>query len=399
MRHHDRRRFFKDEEQQFLTEVALGSIAYRVAEAGEVLTTITAIDDGDRESWFAAWNGLGERLAGAAQATSGPGARDLWLRAAGAYAAAFFPLLGTKGPERFTPTWRASRDAWANAAELLGGEVVAIPYEDTTLPGWLFLPAGAPSGGRVPLVLVNNGSDGANVNAWVQGAADAVERGYAALVFDGPGQNAALHLQQLPFRPDWEAVIGPVVDWALTRPEVDGERIALIGVSQAGYWVPRAVAFEHRIAAAVADPGVTDVSTSWLEHLPGSLRKKLAAGDREGFDKTMGIGMRFSSEARFQMAFRSFPYEIDDPFDVYNAVLEYRLDDETIARIRCPTLVTSPEHEEFWPGQSQRLYDALRCPKELVSFTAAEGADQHCEPLAPALRNQRVFDWLEGVLR
>ena len=32
----------------------------------------------------------------------------------------------------------------------------------------------------------------------------------------------------MAFRPDWEAVIGPVVDFALTRPEVDPKRIALI---------------------------------------------------------------------------------------------------------------------------------------------------------------------------
>jgi hypothetical protein len=41
-------------------------------------------------------------------------------------------------------------------------------------------------------------------------------------------------------------VVTPVVDYALTREGVDPDRIALLGVSQAGYWVPRAVALEHR---------------------------------------------------------------------------------------------------------------------------------------------------------
>ena len=68
------------------------------------------------------------------------------------------------------------------------------------------------------------------------------------------------------------------------------------------------------------------------------------------------------------------------------------------ASIRCPTLVADPEGEAFWPGQSQQLFDALTCPKTLMRFTAAEGADLHCEPLAPGLRNQRVFDWLEETL-
>ena len=50
------------------------------------------------------------------------------------------------------------------------------------------------------------------------------------------------------------------------------------------------------------------------------------------------------------------------------------------------------------PGQPRQLYDALTCPKELVSFTAAEGADSHCEPKALGLRDQRIFDWLDETL-
>jgi hypothetical protein len=31
---------------------------------------------------------------------------------------------------------------------------------------------------------------------------------------------------------------------------------------------------------------------------------------------------------------------------------------------------------------------------ELVAFTEAEGGAWHCEPVAQALRTERVFDWL-----
>jgi len=49
----------------------------------------------------------------------------------------------------------------------------------------------------------------------VQGIADALDRGWNAVTFDGPGQNAALVRQQLTFRPDWGKVITPVVDHLL----------------------------------------------------------------------------------------------------------------------------------------------------------------------------------------
>jgi hypothetical protein len=34
----------------------------------------------------------------------------------------------------------------------------------------------------------------------------------------------------------------------------------------------------------------------------------------------------------------------------------------------------------------------------LIPFTAEEGADGHCEPRAPVLRAQRIFDWLDEQL-
>jgi hypothetical protein len=44
------------------------------------------------------------------------------------------------------------------------------------------------------------------------------------------------------------------------------------------------------------------------------------------------------------------------------------------------------------------LYDALRCPKRLLTFSDAEGAGEHCESGAAALYDQRVLDWLDAVL-
>src|SRR6202042_3290632 len=93
--------------------------------------------------------------------------------------------------------------------------------------------------------------------------------------------------RDVPFRPDWEQVITPLVDFLGDRREVDASKIVLYGASQAGYWVPRAAAFEHRLAAVIADPGVIDVSTSWKDHIPTELVALLDAGDERGFNATM----------------------------------------------------------------------------------------------------------------
>ena len=62
-------------------------------------------------------------------------------------------------------------------------------------------------------------------------------------------------------------------------------------------------------------------------------------------------------------------------------------------------LVTDPANEAYWPGQSRQLYDQLTSPKMLAQFSEGSGADLHCEPKGTGLRDLRVFDWLDEVLR
>jgi hypothetical protein len=66
--------------------------------------------------------------------------------------------------------------------------------------------------------------------------------------------------------------------------------------------------------------------------------------------------------------------------------------------IRCPTLLTFAENDPLGAG-AQTFFDALRCPKELIRFTAAEGAGDHCEMNNRSLLNRRALDWLDTVLK
>ena len=230
---------------------------------------------------------------------------------------------------------------------------------------------------------------------WMWGAAGATARGYDCLTFDGPGQGYALWKQGLYFRPDWEKVITPVVDFALSRPGVDPKRIALQGISQGGYWVPRAVAFEKRIAAAIADPGVVDVSTSWTATLPPPMIQLLKAGRKEEFDGYMAKSL--DPATKNSLVFRMRPYGVTSYYDAFKAAMNYNLTD-VAGKIECPMLIAAPDNEAFWPGESQRLYDLLKSPKTLMPFLASEGADLHCEPKAFGLRDLRVFNWLDKTL-
>jgi hypothetical protein len=395
-------RIFKDDDFEFGLSIALGGAYSGQADVGECLAIAGRIKNGDADSWVKEWiDAAGRAREIASQAEDGGhrlSARDAWLRASNYFSIALNQIAGSKRGDQFEQVWEQHRDCWDRAAALFDPplEHVSIPYEDTTLEGYLFKVDD--SGAKRPLAILNNGSDAPVSAMWQQGGAAGIARGYNCLTFDGPGQNAALVRQHLYFRPDWEAVITPVVDYALGRPEVDPDRIALLGMSQAGYWVPRAVAFERRIGAAVADPGVIDVGTTWRDKLPKSMLRLLEKGDKEKFDRDIAMSEHFIRGMRAQLEFRMRPFGMTSTYDVYKALEEYRLDG-LAEEIECPMLVCDPDNEQFWPGQSRQLYEALPGRKEIVRFTAEEGSDWHCEPRSPGIRDQRVFDWLDETLR
>jgi len=45
------RAFFKDDDFNFLTEIALGAVYHRAADVGEVLTTVERIHNGRPQTW------------------------------------------------------------------------------------------------------------------------------------------------------------------------------------------------------------------------------------------------------------------------------------------------------------------------------------------------------------
>ncbi|MBP0657249.1 dipeptidyl aminopeptidase, partial [Mycobacterium tuberculosis] len=77
---------------------------------------------------------------------------------------------------------------------------------------------------------------------------------------------------------------------------------------------------------------------------------------------------------------------------------ESALTADEMAGIPTPLLVTDPEDEQFWPGQSERLAAGAGGPTELARVTAAESANFHCQPPARRLTDARMFGWLDSVL-
>ncbi len=172
------------------------------------------------------------------------------------------------------------------------------------------------------------------------------------MTFDGPGQQAALYEQGIPFRPDWEAVLTPVLDTMLGRLDIDANRIAVIGVSQAGYGIPRALAFEHRFAAAVADPGVINVGPHGrIRH-----RRRCANNQKVANERCLTANAPRLRQRR-RCASAENPTDSTEVLGPRSTRRSRRIASGRGAQITTPLLITDPEEKQFWPGQSQQLYD------------------------------------------
>ena len=391
--------FFKNSAFEYVFLTCLARAYNQVGDVGKVLYLIRQVEDGNFESAFTIVKAAGDEARALAETSARKGhkesARQAYLWAQNFYDTATYFADGSAAPSRFQPTWELLYDCWLKAVVLFDPpiEPVSIPYENTELRGFYF--KGRSTAAERPLLILINGSDGSLLDMWTEGADGATSRGYDCLTFDGPGQGYALWKQHLTFRPDWEKVITPVVDYALSWGDVDPKRIAIQGISQGGYWVPRAVAFEKRIAAAIADPGVVDVSTAWTATLPKLMLQLLQAGRKAEFDGYMAKELGPASKAA--LGFRMRPFGFTSYYDTFKAVMDYNLKD-VAGRITCPMLITDPVNESFFPGQSRQLYDLLNSPKTLVTFSESDGADLHCEPMGHGLRDLRVFDWLDETL-
>ncbi len=391
--------FFRNSAFEYVLLTSLGRAYHQGGNPGKVLYLSRQIEDGNYDSAYGALVAAGDEARTIAEDSLSGGhresARQALLWAQNYYDSAIYFADGTGDPTRAAAAWEMMDACWLKSLALFDPpiEQVAIAYENTTLRGFYF--RGKSSAEHRPLLILVDGSDGSALDMWTMGAAGATARGYDCLTFDGPGQGYALWKQGMAFRPDFEHVVTPVVDFALARPGVDPARIAIQGISQGGYWVPRAVAFEKRIAAAIADPGVTDVSASWTAGLTPPMLALLQAGRKQEFDAFMEKAL--PPAVKNALAFRMRPYGAGSYFDVFKATMDYRLDD-VAGRIACPMLITEPANEAFWPGQSQKLYAMLTGPKTMAAFAASDGADLHCEPGAYGLRDLRIFNWLDEVL-
>jgi pimeloyl-ACP methyl ester carboxylesterase len=381
---------------------ATGSAGAGGAQLGECIATATRIHGTDLDQWHREWT----RTADAAYASGEMleannewvSAREAYFRASTYYRTAGTVLLGIPLDQRLVTANSRQTDAFRRGAALLdvSPEIIEIPFEGTTLPGYFF--RATESTEPRATVILTSGYDGTAEELYFYTGDAALARGYNVLAFDGPGQGAALIQQGLTMRPDWESVIGAVVDYALTRAEILDNAIALIGLSLGAHLAPRAASGEHRLAACIADCGPYDIFETAIDRVPHAISARVREGlpSAEALLRPILTTALHKATGGWALRRMQLALGIDDPIELVNALRDYTLAGRA-ENITCPTFVCNAEGDDL-SASAPELVDALTCEKEFVTFTAEEGAGDHCEAAARGLYHARSFDWLDRVL-
>ena len=225
---------------------------FHVGDPVAIGATIEALTSNEPEHWAAVWSAAAEpyeeRARVAEAAGDGDAAREAYLNAYGLLHAGRFPSPVHPAKwacyERSVANFRAAGAYFSPPLE-----IVTLPFAGRAGEGSAitFYIRRRTTAEKQPVVIRWGG-----VDTWKEERTDYNEAmlaaGFAAINIDMPGVGESPVLGSI----DAERQYVPLFDWIRTQPDLDAERVVVIGMSYGGYWATKlAHTFPDRIAAAV----------------------------------------------------------------------------------------------------------------------------------------------------
>ncbi|MGA9674144.1 MAG: alpha/beta hydrolase [Mycobacterium sp.] len=373
-----RGRFFANQTFHFETLRGAGYAQSGAAEMGEVLETVSLIEEGDTQGWYAAWSSTADRVVALAKSTRDPLSRGgAYMRAANYQRTGEFLL--SPDDVRRPGSWAKTLAYFQDGLDALGirYEYFDVGYGAGSLRA-LYLP-GPAGADRKPLLVLVGGFDSILEELYpVLGKAGS-DRGYSVLLYEGPGQGQALRKYGLTFTPEWEKPNSAVLDEFL-RTHRKPAAIVLVGMSMGGYFAPRAAAFDDRIDGVVAFDTCFDFSEPAAALLEAA-RNPVTAENPDiswAYHNAMWtMGAKNLDETSEACA----PYTLTPVAD----------------RVRQHVLILAGTEDHFIPfHQTADFSKALVNARSVTTrvFDRASGGAQHCQVGCLTLVHAAVFDWL-----
>jgi len=354
------------------------------AEIAECLAAAGQIKDLDPESWNHAWHEQAEKAERLAKEASLHGdtvsARKAFMRASNYFRAAGYMFDGRpQSPHRdqiLAYTERVVTN-FRKGAALLPGKVFPLEisynedeFDSVKLPGYLYMPpASARLPGKVPILLSIGGADSIQEEIYFINSL-APDSGYALLTFEAPGQGTVLRRHEIEMRPDFEVIIGKVLDFltgfALEPShkllDLDLDRIALAGSSMGGYFALRG-ASDARVKACVAIDAFYDMWDFATHHTSPWLLGLWQDGwiSMGAMNGLLRVASRLNFQLQWELTLTQWLFGVESPAEALQEMKKYSLRGGRLEKVKCPVLVSSATQSLYLEPSvdAQRILDEL----------------------------------------
>jgi pimeloyl-ACP methyl ester carboxylesterase len=161
-------------------------------------------------------------------------------------------------------------------------EVVEIPFEGKTMPGYFVIPDNTPIDS--PVLVFISGATGFKEENYLA-ALKFWERGIPFIIFDGPGQGESLYFRDIFYTVDnYEKACKSVIDFIKKDSRV-GNKIALFGMSYGGYLATRCAYFLNDDICALIVRGGCSQTNQLTEHKVGNVEHFYLQGFKLKFNE------------------------------------------------------------------------------------------------------------------
>lgn len=391
---------FSNEEMDFQLLRQLGSTSSSGASVGECLAIAERIKDGYPQSWVEEFTKLAQSQQKDAHKRAMKGhtvsAREQFFKACNSFRAAEYytschdpnhQKLGMQARNCFK---EAMDSAWHTFEDHL------LTYKSIDLPVYFMSPS--PHEQKRKTLLIVSGFDGTIEEEYLMRGYAALERGYNVLLFAGPGQMDVFRFYTgTHFEPDFENPTKTVIDFIQDRPEVDMDKLALMGISFGGYFATRAASHEPRIKALIANSPIInlhDYLAAFTGYDPAQAPEELnfSLDDLPEIPDDVMDSEQKSRSENLMVRFGKLTFK-----DTFTYLNEFVIGD-AISKIKCPSLALVGSGEGGEPEkQYNEFCENVSGPVTKHKFTELEGADTHCQVGNPSYAAAVAFDWLDEL--
>ncbi len=266
-------------------------------------------------------------------------ARENFFIAAVLWAAAMWPI--DEANEKiigYNAKKRECYEAYAKLAERKV-ETAWVPFQGKALPAWFHLPPGY-AGGKIPAVWTISGMDGCKEAGCALYGDRFLNRGIAVLAIDGPGSYESPLLGIYASVPNWQEAGHAIYEWLAARPEIDAQKIGIVGASFGSFYGTVAGAAEPRHALVAA-------SGTCLEPGCHTIFEEASPSFKKRYMFMSGI-------------------HDETKFDEFMKTLTL---DGIAEKIKQPYLIVAGEADELSPLEfADRQFQRMAAPRQLVIY-------------------------------